>query len=95
MQDALLAEARSPFGVRILRLDVDVEQQLLVCGDRTGNVLAFHFDAACLHRPGEIEFDSHGVNLSSGKGANFACYPMPYRTATGAVQSSELSALEV
>ncbi|BDA49006.1 probable WD repeat-containing protein 6 at N-terminal half [Coccomyxa sp. Obi] len=49
---ALLAEAKSPFGVRILRVDVDTEQQLLVCGDRTGNVLAFHFDAACLSSPG-------------------------------------------
>lgn len=54
VEDARLAEARSPLGVRILRLDVDMDQQLLVCGDRTGNVLAFHFDAACLHSPGEM-----------------------------------------
>lgn len=49
---ALLAEAKSPFGVRILRVDADMEQQLLVCGDRMGNVVAFHFDAACLSSPG-------------------------------------------
>lgn len=51
----MLAEAKSPFGVRILRLDVDMERQLLVCGDRTGNVLAFHFDAACLSSPGNLQ----------------------------------------
>ncbi len=56
-EGALLAEAKSPFGVRILRVDVDMEQQLLVCGDRTGNVLAFHFDPACLSYPGDLQLD--------------------------------------
>lgn len=65
VEDAWLAEASSPLGVRILRLDVDMDQQLLVCGDRTGNVLAFHFDAACLHSPGEMgPASSNGTSWS-------------------------------
>lgn len=51
-EHALLAEAMSPLGVRILSLDVDLARQLMVCGDRTGNVFAFFFDASCLERPG-------------------------------------------
>lgn len=50
---ALLAEAQSPFDVRILRLDMDLSRSLLVCGDRTGNILAFHLKPKSLHFPGE------------------------------------------
>ena len=48
---ALLAEAQSPLGARMLRLDVDVAQALLVAGDRTGSVLAFHVPPGAL-QPG-------------------------------------------
>lgn len=47
-RDALLAEAASPLSVRLLRINVDVGQQLLVAGDRMGNVLAFHLPPGTL-----------------------------------------------
>ena len=54
MEAALLAEAESPLGVRLLRLDVDISQGLLVTGDRVGNVLAFHVP------PGALQDDQPG-----------------------------------
>ena len=54
MRGALLAEAVSPLGVRLLRLDVDLSQALLVTGDRMGNVLAFHMP------PGSLQDDPSG-----------------------------------
>lgn len=55
MSAALLAEAASPMRVRLLRLDVDTSQGLLVTGDRMGNVFAFHVPPGALQedQPGE------------------------------------------
>ena len=36
-----MAEAVSPFGARVLEMDVSLELGLLVCGDRWGNIAAF------------------------------------------------------
>lgn len=40
-EQALMAEARSPFGVRMLVMDISLALGLLVCGDRMGNMAAF------------------------------------------------------
>ena len=36
-----MAEAVSPFGSRVLEMEVSLELGLLVCGDRWGNIAAF------------------------------------------------------
>ena len=50
---ALMADALSPFGVRILVLDISLELQLVVCGDRMGNITAFSLPHQALNMSGE------------------------------------------
>ena len=37
----LLGQGCSPFGSRIISLQVSTEAELLVCGDQLGNIIAF------------------------------------------------------
>lgn len=51
---ALMAEAVSPFGARVLELDLSLEMGVLVCGDRWGNIAAFSMPAEALSRSGGV-----------------------------------------
>ena len=48
-----MADALSPFGVRVLVLDICLELQLVVCGDRMGNITAFRLPHQALNMSGE------------------------------------------
>ena len=49
---ALRAQAESPFGARVLVMDISWELSLMVCGDRMGNVAAFSLPEQALSTPG-------------------------------------------
>lgn len=53
-EQALVAEAVSPFGARVLEMDASLELGLLVCGDRWGNVAAFSMPNEALSCPGGV-----------------------------------------
>ena len=54
-EHALVAEAVSPFGARVLELDVSLELGLLVCGDRWGNIATFSVPEEALSCLGGVE----------------------------------------
>jgi len=49
-----MAEATSPYGVRILAMDISLELGLLVCGDRMGNIAAFSIPGDALSSSGKL-----------------------------------------
>lgn len=49
---ALRAQAESPFGVRVLVMDISLELSIVVCGDRMGNIAAFSLPEQALSTPG-------------------------------------------
>jgi len=54
VEHALMAEATSPYGVRILVMDISLELGLLVCGDRMGNIAAFSIPGDALSSSGKL-----------------------------------------
>ena len=49
---ALRAQAESPYGVRVLVIDISLELSIMVCGDRMGNIAAFSLPEQALSTPG-------------------------------------------
>ena len=67
-----MAEATSPYGARILEMDISLELGLLVCGDRWGNVAAFSLPEQALSCEGGVNLPlwPSSVHLSSTAGVH-------------------------
>lgn len=54
-EHALMAEAVSPYGARVLEMDLSLQLGLLVCGDRWGNIAAFSIPDQALSLKGGVD----------------------------------------
>ena len=67
MQADLLAVGKSPYVARITCLEVSLNQQLLLCGDTGGSIIAFAI-------PQAVRTPSHPTGRNAMPGSSARCF---------------------